>query len=342
MANAKLSWWPVETKAITLDEAHYLYASAPLLNLGTSDFTVQALLHLDASMTAQDGAIIGKGFFNLANAAGWYLFVDPANLRLGLRINDGDVVATTVYSNASVYALATWFLAAVTVDRDGLATFYVNGAAAGGGSVAAASGTLNNSESVIVGGFSTGNEIKGAIDFVALRSGLVSAPWFAEEYQRVRYGYPRAVGDWLELWDFENSLSGDSLGTTLLTWGGGGSPSYESGSPYANAPIDLDLTANFAWEYQESFLPADDLGRALDGSAYAYKGCRKRRYTLSFNLIGLAQKTALEAAWVSGAEIDFYKDSGHPATMTCRIIDPPIFSEYFTNMWNGELELEET
>lgn len=342
MGNAKLSWTPRLTKAISLDGSHYLSIDDPTLNLGTGDFCLSALLQVAAGMADAEGWIAAKGALDLALASGWHWFVDKDNLRLGLRLNDGDASPATVYSNNNSISLDSWFLADVVVDRDGQATFFVNGAAAGGGSMAAAAGTLNNSEEFKIGAYDAANRrVHGAIDFVRLRTGLVPSSWYAQEWDRVRYGYPRALGDWLEMWDFEETLNGGAAASRTLAWQGSGEPSYADGYPYAVAPLSLVFGKNFKYDYREGFIESHDSARALDGTLNVYGGPLKMRLDITVSNIGFPQKTAIEAAHLSGNPMEFSKDGDFPIDFQGYLMVPPDFRGTHYGRWEGDLEMEE-
>ena len=342
MGNAKFSWTPRLTKGISLDGSHYLSIDDSTLNLGTSDFCVSALLKVDADMADAVGWIASKGATNLANNSGWRFIVNKTSLCLGLWINDGDVSPITVYSTVPSISLGSWFLAEVVVDRDGQAVFYINGVPQGGGSVAAAAGSLNNSELFKIGADSAAaTRLKGAIDFVRLRTGLAPAAWIAQEWEQLRYGYPRALGDWLELWEFEGTLTGEAAAARTLAWQGGGSPSYVSGYPYAAAPLVLPFEYNFEFDYAEGFIESHDRARALDGTLNVYTGAQKKSQDLSLRYFSFSQKTAIEAAGLSGNLLDFYKDADKPMTFQGYMMGSPNFTEVSYGLWNGDIELQE-
>jgi hypothetical protein len=345
MGRGQIIYTPAATSAITLDGAHYLsLADDADFDFGTADFAVDALLRIDADTPDAEAVIAAKGAASLGGAAGWHFVADTVNLKLGLRINDGDVAAAYVASNAAAFSLGAWFWARVTADRDGNATFYVNGVSVGAGAVSAAAGSLNNSEALKVGGQdASASRLKGAMDFLRFDAGrLLSAAWAAREWDRLRYGARRSVQDFLELWSFEESLTGDSDAAHILAWQGGGGAAYETGYPASEGTITYQFGKNFQYGHEDAFLDVDDRQRSLDGGLFSYVGARKSRLVVKFPAAALAQVVALQAAWAGGRELDFYEDADLPRTCQALMAAPPAAQSVANGLYELEIELEET
>jgi hypothetical protein len=345
MANGKMIYTPPATLALTLDEAHYAsLADDDAFDLGTGDFALDALVRVDATPADSESWIVAKGAEDLSSASGWHFFYEKANRRLGLRLNDGDASPTVVYSNNTVFEYGAWFWARVAVDRDGSATFFVNGAAAGSGSVTAAAGSLNNAEALKVGGATTTTKRHlGALGLLRLDKGrLLSVAWVADEWERLRWGCQRSAQDFLEVWLFGGDLAGASAEAYALTWNGTGDPEYETGWPSADAPLSYTFEANFNFGHQVEWLDLRDRQRALDGSLVEYgPPGEKRRLALDFPLAGLKQALVLEAMYAGGQATDLYLDENLPKEGSFRPTGPPTRSSRAVGYWDLSLELEE-
>lgn len=339
----KISWTPPLVQAVSLDESHFLSLDESAFNMGTGDFGIDALLKVGSTPADTESWIVAKGTQALTSAAGWCFFYEKTLLRLGLRINDGGATPLVVYSNSGVFALDADFWAGVTVDRDGNATFYVNGVAVGGGAVSSISGSLDNAEEIKVGAYdATHNRHKGSIGFLRIDQGRVlPATWFSKEWDRVRYGYPIYLQDFLALWDFEGTLL-DLSELYTFTWNGGGDEAYVDGYPYTIAPLELLLSkGKISFGGDDWELEAEDSERSLDGTLNSYSLYTKRRLTWPGESLNFSEVIALRAAKISGNLIDVYKDSNHPRDWQGFIMEVPEFKEDFQNIYSGELVVEE-
>ena len=323
MANGKIIYVPIPTKAVQFDGLHYLSLDSTVLNFAAGDFAVGALIYINPAVADSESWIAAKGAADLAGAAGWHWYYKKNTRRLGLRINDGDVAATVVETaDNQIPALGIWFWARVQADRDGQVRFYVNGVDVGGGSIAAAAGSLNNSEPLKVGGFDAAtNRHQGAIDFLRFDSGrILSAAWHAKEWDNIRYGMPRKISDFLARWNFEESLVDDSDNLLTLTWQGGNAPAYDAGWPTQDAPLTYVFQRNFS-RYEDgpepSWLDTDDNERALSGAAFSYAGPLKDRWPLNFPLINEQELTAFKAAEAGRNPFAFYVDGSENEERTC-------------------------
>lgn len=343
MSRGKILYTPLPSSAVTLGGTEYLSLDEADFNFGTEDFALDALLHVDADAADAELWILAKGASSLASAAGWHWFIDKANLRLGLRINDGDVAATVVYSSSNVITLGSWAWVRVEADRDGSATFYVNGAAAGSGSIAAAAGSVSNADVVKAGAYDAStHRLKGAIDFLRVDQGrLLGAAWTLEEWYRTKYGCTRRGEDFLARWEFDGSLVDVSDNLYTLVWHGAGAAAYEDGWPYGAAPVEYAFQRNYRPEPELGWVETDDVQMALDGTSFLHRGPRLRRGVLEFPAAGLEQAIALQAVWEAGGEFVLHLDGGRPGFPAVMPF-PPQFRPATTALWEISLEYRET
>lgn len=320
MANGKIIYTPIPTKALQFDGVHYLTLNSAAFNVNTQDFAIDALLTTDPAAADSECWIAAKGAANLANLAGMHWYYTKTTRRLGLRINDGGATPLVVETaNDQIPALGATFWPRLQADRDGQARFYVNGVDVGGGSIAAKAGSLDNSEPLKVGAYdASANRHKGSLDFLRFDLGrILSAAWHVKEWDCIRYGLPREIRDFLARWNFEESLVDDSENLFTLAWQGGGSPTYVTGYPSVAGPLTYSFRRNFSRMKegpQPSWLDTDDNQRAINGEAFGYAGALKERWALNFPLINQEQLTAFKAAEASRDQFAFYADAGEPRT----------------------------
>ena len=318
MGNGQLIYTPLLFQALTFDEAHYLSLDNSAFNMGTGDFSLDAYLKISSTPADTESWITAKGTSALTSAAGWHFFYEKTLLRLGLRINDGGATPLVVYSNNSAFSLDTDFWARVTVDRDGLATFFVNGVAMGTGAVSSKAGSLDNAENLKVGGYDASTKRhKGTISFLRIdKARILSADWCTQEWDRIRFGWPQRIGKATALWDFENSLIDLSAELFTLIYNGGGSPSYVDGPPFTSAPITISFTQNFSYGREENMVEGTDFARTLDGTGQSYALFTKMVHRLQFTGVLYSQWAAFMAAKMSGEPVDLYLDTGEEIVCT--------------------------
>lgn len=318
MAYGKIIYTPIPTKALQFDGSHYATMDSAAFNCNTQDFAIDALLYVDPAVADAECWIAAKGALDLANAAGWHWYYRPGARRLGLRINAGGASPVVVETaDNALPALGSWFWARLQADRDGQARFLVNAADVGGGSIAAAAGSLNNTQLLRIGAYDAANHRhQGAMDFIRFDLGrLLSSAWHVKEWDKIRYGMPREVADFLARWNFEESLVDDSESLFTLTWQGGGSPAYVTGWPSAAAPLTYSFRRHFSRLSegpQPSWLDTDDNQRAINGAAFSYSGALKQRWSINFPLIDEEQYTAFRAAEAGRGQFAFFADAEEP------------------------------
>jgi hypothetical protein len=122
----------------------------PNLDMGTSDFTLAAWVNLDSSSTTAYSTIIGKGGTADSNP-GYWLFYHNANQNIDFRMGEG-ISRVRAYGSTDIKD-SSWHHIAVTADRDGLATIYVDGYPDGSASISSKDGLSLDTTS----GFSIGS-----------------------------------------------------------------------------------------------------------------------------------------------------------------------------------------
>lgn len=334
VANGKLVFTPYPVYAISLDGSHYLTLSSSDMNVTTGDFQLDAVILIDPASSATP-TIAGKPPVSWISSPGYLFFIDKANARLGLTINDGSATALTVYSNSSVLTESEWYWVGVRLDRDGLATFYVNGSQVGTADITSRAGSLSNSQA-----FVCGNSLTGKIGHVRVKHGLIPDRWWLPEYYRLAYGYPRAIQDFTAFWTLPQSLE-DLSGGYTLTYSGGGSPSYVDGWPSVYAPLTLNLSIMFEFPHDDGFLDFDSPSRSISGILYSHVGARKRGGRLKFPYVQPPQKIGIDSIYAAGTEFDVYFDSELPLNFQALMVGPPSVTSILHECFSVEIEIEE-
>jgi hypothetical protein len=369
MARGKISYWPPRNRALVLDGSHWLTLPSPLGNPGAGDFGWNGLLYVSSTSLDNEIHLITKAPLNLDGQRGWQLIYRQDYQCLGLRINDGQELCNLYLSPVGSAPLDTWIGFHFALDRDGDPQVSLQGVAGDGyidlgefdvgedlpgGSLppTAYPGSLDNDEPLRLGGYNgVSHGLVGLIDLVRYDPGrALPAAWFYDEWNRLRYGYPRNM-DWVPAdfeaaWEFNDTLL-DEAGNYAWSYQGGGAPVYADGWPYAVAPLTVLFEHNYAYGHALGHLEQDDAVRTLDGSYQSYAPqVRKRRFRLPFNRMPHSQMTALMAAFASGDTINLYLDANYPRTCRGRIVSPPEHTSQECvrgnlTYWDGDLEWEE-
>lgn len=346
---AKLRWMPRYTQALLLDGSHYASLDDAGLNVGVADFALDFMGGLDADTPDSYATIIGKGpaafGSSWANHAGFALALDPGTRALRLKLNDGNAAdGVTVASNGGVFTLGVNFWGRVESDRSGQARFYVNGVDVGGGDISSRAGSLDNTYLVKVGAYDGSHDrFKGRLDLLRLDKGrLLGAPWCAQEWERLRWGWPRQLKGFLELWKFQGSLVGDAVSQRPLLWQGGGSSAFADGWPYTGGPLEVQLSyGRIKWEGENLDLDAVDFNRTLDGTANSYNCFDKRRIVWHLEGIPFSQAMAIRGARLSGELIEVFADVTQDWDMQALMPTPPDLREMVAGFYKGDVEFEE-
>ncbi len=349
MAYGKFIYTPAATLALDLDGAHCLSLDNAAFNFGSQDFALDGPVYIDPAVADGECWLAAKGTLTLANASGWHWYYKPASRRLGLRLNDGGATPLTVETpDNALPALGNRPWPAIKVDRGGdQVRFLVDGADVGGGSIAAIAGSLNNSELFRVGGYDAATHChQGLLEFLRVDLGrLLPAVWYEQEWDRLRYGWPRPQMDedidFLAYWGFGEILADLSDSAFTLVWQGGGDPAYVTGWPGSEGPIEYLFEENFQRDHETGFLDLDARQRAEDGSQSGYAGARKLFYRLPFKLIPRSQRIVLDAAWASPDLVAFYADADLPRTFWGRVQTPPNWKVQQMERADGEVYLEQ-
>lgn len=352
MATAMITYTPWPVRGLTLDGAHYLYLSNSAFNVGYADFGLHVVAKIDEDTPDENIYLCGKGPVGaaLANARGYHLYAVKTGRKFRLELNDGQ--ATALSLETPEYAWNFWedFLVSMDVDRDGQVQFYVYGLAVAASSVTGYQGSLDNSEPFRVGGESaTANRIKGVLSLVRVDVGRsLPATWHSDSWDRIRYGLPRRASDFLAVWPFDDSLTDLSASAYVLGWGGGGTPSYETGFPTTVAPINVEMTRDFAPGHDVSFLPSETVPeRAEDGTMrWDDEWEPKNSWTGTFKGVTRTQMELMRAIYASRIEFDFYEDREFDLSFPGVMVAPPRItsSEGFVDgrhAWDVSIELQE-
>ncbi len=377
MANGKFIYTPRITKAISLDEAHYLsLASVDAFNVGVKDFNVSFLMWMDSTIQTgnDDKLVIGKGSYYLANKRGWWIGVDARAGALLINFNDGNAAAVSMtshiaanltnrrplyddgvlYDTGRVYGgdfnPGQWVWVYCAFDRSGYLTVWVNGVLMATYLITSRPGSWSNSDPLWIGnwGADAGKYFKGYLGRVRLDiDRLFDTGWIAQEWAKVKYGYPEAPApDYLQEWRFGDSLIGTGDTQYTLIYNGGGSPAYVVGYSTAEAPITYPFAKNFAWNYAPGWLALDDQQRTQGGAAFASDGGLKQKFNIHFSRASLDQWIAIQAAAMGKYNLQFYKYADRERTAWVRFASPPEAEEVAAfrdgqPTWDIDCELEE-
>lgn len=349
MANGKISYTPIQTRALVLDGAHYANLDQAAFNVGTGHFGFDWLGQIDADTPDNLITIIRKSPTNWANTAGWWFGAEKDRRRLRLILNDGQAGKIDIYSADNAFPLGSRFYGAVRADRAGEARFFVGlpgqaAAAVGSGAISSRAGSLDNTYLLRVGGYSTAaDRLKGAIDLLRVDSGrLLPDSWYQEEWDRLRFGCRRLHHDFLACWLFGGSLADASASAYTLAWQGGGAAAYADGWPYSAAPLTYNFEENYSHGFEAGYLDLDDRQRAADGSDFTDAGPEKLYYKLSFNNLPVSQQAAFTAAWQARQSFRFFPDGAKPSPGWFKFETPPAFVNQFLERAKADISLEQT
>lgn len=332
--NGKIVYTPTPVYGLSLDGSHHFELDHADMNVANGDFLLDVVVLIETG-SPSTVTLIGKPPSSWSGNAGYRFFADTTNKRLGLTINDGDASETTVYSPNNSFSLDShrWF--AVRADRDGNATFFVNGVPVGTGDISGCSGSLDNSEPLVIG-----EDLEGIITHARIRHSVLADQWFLPEYYRLAYGYPKTIQDFTAFWTFPQSLV-DLSGAYTLTLQGTGEATYVTGWPSVNAPLTCNLDMMFEFPFDTGFIDADANTRTISGALKSYKGCRKRRWSVTFPYLPPPQCIALESIYASGMAFDFYHDAGLPRDCRAMMVSAPAATAELYDAWSMEVEIEE-
>jgi hypothetical protein len=321
MANGKLVYTPLLSQAISLPETKYLeLADTAALDVGTGDFSFSCIFYMDSTITNTTAykLLVGKGALDLSSLAGWWVGVKPSDRTVRFSYNDGNATALTIATSSNAFTADAWKWLMGTVDRDGNLNLWVGSFATGvltlakTSAVSTRTGTWSNSSALWMGnwGADAGNYFKGYLGFVRYNVGsLMTAAWVTKEWERVRWGWPRSVGKFTAMWDFENSLVDSSSSLYTLSYLPSGTASYVNGPPYAVAPLTAPFTKNPDFGNEQDLIDGTDFARTLDGSGQSYNLFSKQRHSFSFSNVLYSQWASFMGAKMSGNEVDVYLDS---------------------------------
>jgi len=348
--NGKILYTPLQTRCLVLDGAHHLSLDQAAFNPGTGHFGLGVLGQIDAdtpdvSICFMRKAPAGVGA-DWANLAGWWFGAEKANRRLRLSLNDGNAGAKlNIYSDNDVFEFGSRFDAEVRADRAGQARFFVGGMDVGGGAISTRPGSLDNTNLLRLGGYtSAGEYLKGALDLVRLdHSRLLPDAWYLEEWERLRCGCARYALDFLACWLFGDTLIDATPNGFTLAWQGGGDPVFADGWPYSAAPLTYNFEENFNRGFETGYLDLDDKQRAADSSDFTDAAANnKRYYKLSFTNLPVSQQAAFTAAWQPRTSFRFYPDAEKPPAGWFKFTPPPPFVNQFIDRAKADIALEES
>jgi hypothetical protein len=326
----KLEYQPSTFSSLVAVSSSPPFSANDIFKMGTANFALDALVRptnaqpyliLLQKISADWGADAGTGYV---------FFIDTANQQAAMTINNGGTTLTVVSGSGTVpNEQDSWVRAAV--NRAGNMDIYVNGVLKGSLDIHTRTASIDATLLAYTG------QGSGNIGMLRIDKGrLLGVGWAALEYKRLKYGYPRDLRDFSALWLFP----GDLYDTTLAyPFTSGGTPTYGTG--YPTGLISYHLPWGFDWGHDIGFIDADDTQRALDGSAFLYRGPRKRRTSLSFECDD-EQRIVLESAYASGNPVNFYEDDTLPRSFQGYITRAPQVRSIMSGYWSMELEMEES
>lgn len=176
--------------------------SDPALDMGKGDFSISIWVKMGSSQVSYP-TLISKGGSNNTNAGLW-LYISSN----GLKLNFSDGTSRIAASSASINIMDdTWHHAAISIDRDGNAIFYVDGVNQGSSDVSSFSGKdiSNLTRTLTIGslGTSASTLLKGKLDEVRIYHRVIN-----EEEILVLSTPIEEVENIISYWAF-NELSGN-------------------------------------------------------------------------------------------------------------------------------------
>ncbi len=293
------------------------------LDFGTEDFSIDLLWQ--PLLDTGEKYLVRKCVDDFSR--GWKLTYSWSDFKYYLTIADGTDTATISSNAISQVEDQEYHWLRLTVDRTGLASFFVNGAAQGSGSVAAVTGNISvESPLRLFGQTDALGFAKGWCDFIRFTRGtLMSTAWMAEEWSRIQRGRIRRSSGFTALWDFSDNLVDDCQGLILGASPVSETPTYTSGWPYNVSPLEYQFARGPRHDgFEITPLTSGTVVRAKStGKAYLYPGPSKMSYKLPFKGITDDQWSAFMAACEGGEVVDLWLDSAKEQTDRVYFTEPP-------------------
>src|SRR3989344_4901571 len=145
-----------------------------------AEFSLGAWVYIRAG----DNNFIGHGNPFNTDGEGFAFYCATGPNRLRFRINNDSGAETTVSVNIADL-VNSWHYVVVNADRDGLATFFLDGISVGTGNISGENGgTINSGTGITLGrhGEATGTGTNGILDEIRVSDISRSADWIATEY----------------------------------------------------------------------------------------------------------------------------------------------------------------
>jgi hypothetical protein len=153
------------------------------LDMGTSDFTIEAWIKLSTSPTTELPTIMSKGGV-ANNIPGYWLFWYDSNNNIRLTLGDG-VTRTGVASISSIRD-NSWHHVVAVADRDGNGEIYIDGGLDNSADISSLNGeSIDTSINFYISNSQSGSssEMDGPLDEIRISSVARSGSWIATEYK---------------------------------------------------------------------------------------------------------------------------------------------------------------
>jgi hypothetical protein len=334
---AKIIYTPWDFRAVVLGAGEHLTISNDtVFNPGTANFGLDCLFKQTAASDTNNLFWKISSDWSPPSVGSGFVFYTTSAGALGFIFNDGGTAVTVASSNGLI-SNGTYYWARANVNRAGTLGLYLNGVLVASANISSRSaGSWSSTTTPLyICNPGTAGAITASIARVDMGRAL-AGDWFTQEWDRLRYGYPRSPLDYTATWLFGDSLV-DLSGVYTLVYSGS-TPTYATG--YPSGSLSYTLPFRFDFGHELGFIDADYVQRTIDGTLFSAKGPRKRRYSLSFECSEI-QKMILEAAWAGSYPIYFYEDESLPASAQVKIISTPKCQSLFVGYYSVDVEMEE-
>ena len=211
------------------------------LNMGTGDFTLEAWINLDNSITESFPTIVYKGGGSAAENGYWWNYYLPED-RLDIRISDG--ITRKIFVSDTNLGLNdyTWHHIAVVVNRSpssDTATFYVDGVERGSETATdIATKNIDSNDPLHMGSINTRRPLTGILDEVRIFKEARSSSQIQNDMSAEIVPSSSMVG----YWKFNDNTQDSTANANHATAFNG--PSFVNGAPLSSSPTLTPLPTN--------------------------------------------------------------------------------------------------
>jgi hypothetical protein len=150
------------------------------LDMGTSDFTIEAWINVSTSPTMQFPTIIGKGGGSPEDAGYWFFWYDSNNY---LRFTIGDGISRIGVNSISSIKDGSWHHVVAVADRDGNGIIYIDGEYENSEDFSSHDGkSIDTTINFYLSDSSSNSRMDGILDEIRISTVVRSADWINTSY----------------------------------------------------------------------------------------------------------------------------------------------------------------